>query len=342
MSSRPPFSMKEIARQAGLSLATIDRVLHGRASASIATSKRVKQAVKELKNQGELSIIRGRKFTIDIVMEAPPRFSELVRLALEYEILQLQPAAFRCRFHGAEILEVKNIIELLKSIARRGSNGLILKVPNIPIIKNAIDELVDLGIPVITLVTDIPKSKRIAYVGIDNRAAGETAAYLMGSWLAQKPASILITISSKDFNGEVERQLAFTKTLKRHFPHLKTIVISEGFGRNAATQILAQEAMAQEPEIKAAYSVGGANHSVLEAFRKTNRQCDVFIAHDLDADNRALLGEGRINAVLHHDLHADMRRCCLHLLQANGVLAHKIEATKSAIQVITPYNIPDV
>ncbi len=342
MTRRPPFSMKEIARQAGLSLATIDRVLHRRDGVSGSTFKRVQQAVKELRQQGELSIMRGRKFTIDIVMEAPQRFSELVRQALEAELIQLQPAIFRCRFHGSETLEASKIISLLRSIARRGSNGLILKVPNIAGIKEAIDELVAKGIPVITLVTDIPQSKRIAYVGIDNRAAGKTAAYLIGSWLPQKPASILVTVSSTGFSGEEERQLAFTHALQTHYPHLKSIVVSEGFGLNIETKILVQKAIANHPNIRAAYSVGGANHSVLEAFRKANRKCDVFIAHDLDADNRALLGAGKINAVLHHDLRADMRRCCLHVMHANGVLAQKIVATKSVIQVITPHNIPDV
>ncbi|MGO7845227.1 substrate-binding domain-containing protein, partial [Rhizobium johnstonii] len=39
------------------------------------------------------------------------------------------------------------------------------------------------GIPVVTLVNDLPNSASIAYAGADNRAAGETAAYLIGESL---------------------------------------------------------------------------------------------------------------------------------------------------------------
>jgi LacI family transcriptional regulator len=39
--------------------------------------------------------------------------------------------------------------------------------------------LTEAGIPVVTLVTDLPFSKRVAYVGTDNRSAGATAAYLV-------------------------------------------------------------------------------------------------------------------------------------------------------------------
>ena len=62
--------------------------------------------------------------------------------------------------------------------------GVILKAPDEPEIVDAIGRLHDAGIPVVTLVTDIPLSQRVAYVGIDNRAAGATAAYLIDQWLA--------------------------------------------------------------------------------------------------------------------------------------------------------------
>ncbi len=342
MAKRPLFSMKEISRQAGLSLATIDRVVHQRDGVGIASSKRVHQAIKELKQQGDLSIMRGRKFTIDIVMEAPERFSELVRQALEAELPHLQPAQFRCRIHQSEYLAPKKIIAVLQNIGKRGSNGLILKVPDLVEIREAVDALATKNVPVVTLVTDIPLSKRIAYVGIDNQAAGQTAAYLVGSWLPKNPTSVLITVSSTGFSGEAERQSAFCNALLINASHLSPVIVSEGFGRDIETSLLVQTAIQKYPDLKAVYSIGGANHAVLHAFEKANRQCDVFIAHDLDTDNRVLLRQNKINAVLHHDLRADMRRCFLYVMQANGALTRNIDQGKSALQVITPLNIPDI
>jgi LacI family transcriptional regulator len=340
MAGRRSFSMKEISRQAGLSLATIDRVLHRRGGVQIATVKRVRQALKELKAQGDLSILRGRKFTIDIVMEAPLRFSELVRKAIEAELPHLQPAQFRCRFHCFEVLDQESVISLLRKIAMRGSNGLILKVPNFENVSAAVDQLQALGIAVVTLVTDIPNSNRLAYVGIDNSAAGATAAYILGKWLPNSPASVLVNVSSTDFSGEDERQVAFRHAMNKTFPHLSPVVVSEGFGLHGRTFDLAREALQANSSILAAYSAGGANTAILEAFAKLGRACRVFIAHDLDDENRILLQREQIHAVLHHDLRADMRRCCLHILRANGVLHSEIDIAQSAIQVITPHNIP--
>ena len=58
----------------------------------------------------------------------------------------------------------------------------ILKAPDTPRSSRPSDDLADAGIPVVTLVTDVPLSRRVAYVGIDNRAAGATAAYLITQW----------------------------------------------------------------------------------------------------------------------------------------------------------------
>ena len=49
---------------------------------------------------------------------------------------------------------------------------MILKAPDHPQVAEAVDRLAAAGIPVVTLVTDVPFSRRLAYVGIDNRAAG--------------------------------------------------------------------------------------------------------------------------------------------------------------------------
>lgn len=334
------FTLKEIAHQAGLSLATIDRVMNDRPGVRPSTLKRVKQALRELKNQQDQIFMVGRKFMIDVLVEAPDRFGELLRAALESELQALNPAVFRCRFHMAEEIKPDRIVAQLRQIGLRGSHGLVLKAPDLPEIVEAVNALVQKGIPVITVVTDIPHSNRLAYVGIDNRAAGETAAYLVGSWLNLPQATVLVTVSSSAFRGEEEREMGFRKALRKNYPHLKSVEVSEGFGKNRVTEELVTRALRSNPDICAVYSVGGANIAVLNAFAALNRKLQVFIAHDLDSDNLKLLKQSKLNAVLHHNLKTDMNTCCRLIMQANGALPRQKLNPLSAIQVITQFNIP--
>lgn len=334
------FLVKDIAFQAGLSVATVDRVLNDRAGVRKQTELRVRAAIRELEKQQAGVEIQGRKFGIDIVMEAPDRFTDTVRDAFESESLTFLPTIFRCRFHFAESMRPQDIVQRLDRVRLRGTDGVVLKAPDVPEISLAVARLEQSGIPVVTLVTDLPNAPRTAYAGADNRAAGETAAYLIGEHFAGYPATVLATLSSSRFRGEEEREIGFRRILRDRYPSIAIIEISEGLGRDDATGALAAAALSNNPGINAVYSIGGGNRAVLAAFAAAGRTCPVFVAHDLDAGNLDLLRNGKIHFVLHHDLKADARTVFRAIMGRRGALAAPVVALLSAVEVVTPYNIP--
>jgi LacI family transcriptional regulator len=337
-----PFPHKIVALQAGVSVATVDRVLCERGGVRAHTARRVMQALEELARQSEQVGLAGRKVMLDVVMVAPQRFTDAVRAALEAALPALQPAVVRARFHLRETLATQDVVDLLDKIRKTGAHGVLLKAPDLPPVAAAVARLVAAGIPVVTLVTDIPAAPRCAYVGLDNRAAGETAAYLIGRWVgAEDPLSVLVTLSSNRFHGEEEREIGFRRALRERHRNLGVVEVSEGHGIDGATGALVRAALAADANIGAVYSIGGGNAAVVQAFRDAGRHCRVFIGHDLDSDNLALLRSGAISAVLYHDLRQDMHRACQHILRALGALpALAGTAALSSTQVITPFNLP--
>jgi LacI family transcriptional regulator len=300
----------------------------------------VQQALADLDRQRSQLRLGGRTFIIDVVMQAPERFSSAVRNALEAELPSLRPAVVRSRFHFRETCPTEELVAALERIRMRGSQGVILKAPDLPEIITACSQLIRAGIPVVTLVTDLPGSQRLAYIGMDNRAAGATAAYLLAQWLGDRPGNILVTLSREFFRGEEEREMGFRSAIRGRYSNRSLVEIDNSDGLDETMRGLVLAALETDPNINAVYSIGGGNLAIVEAFASTGRNYSVFVAHDLDQDNIRLLRSGRISAVLHHDLNQDMRRACHAIMQAHQALPEAVYAWPSNIHVITPYNMP--
>jgi LacI family transcriptional regulator len=209
----------------------------------------------------------------------------------------------------------------------------------VPEITAAVARADQAGIPVVTLVTDLPNSARAAYAGADNRAAGETAAYLIGECISGTPGRVLVTLSSGRFRGEEEREIGFRRIIRERYQEIGVTEISEGHGTDAATGTLAARAIAADETINAFYSIGGGNRAVLAAFEAARRPIRIFVAHDLDAENRALLTARRIGFVLHHDLRSDARSA-FRTVMSHAQPGRIAPASLSAVEIITPYNLP--
>lgn len=334
------FLIKEIALQAGLGTATVDRVLNGREHVREHTRRRVQQAIKELEQQQLTIATSGRKLVVDVVVEAPRRFADEIRDALEHVIPGLHPAVFRPRFLMQERMTTREVVDALHAIARRGSHGVFLKAQHVPAIADAVGELLEREIPVVTVFTDIPSSARIAYAGLDNRVGGATAAYLIGQWLGKRPGNVLVTMSNERFRGEEEREASFRATLRERYPHLTLVDASGGHGLDAATEDRVREAVEACGKIDAVYSMGGGNAAILRALKALDRRPKCFIGHDLDRENVQLLRDGAITAILHHDLRQDMRSACQHVMSYHKLLPVSGVGASSPVVVVTPENIP--
>jgi LacI family transcriptional regulator len=337
-----PYRIREIAAQCGLSDATVDRVLHERGGVRESTIREVRQAITDLDRQRSQVRLGGRTFMLDVVVQAPARFSAAVKAALEAELPALRPAIIRSRFHLLDSPGVSDLVSVLDRVARTKSHGVILKAPDSPEIVTAVARL---GVPVVTLVTDLPTSKRAAYVGIDNRAAGATAAYLVEQWLADRAGDVLVVRGHGSFRGEDEREMGFRAEMRVRAPGRRLLEAVDEEDRADAVHVSIRELLAENPSVRAIYSLyagAGGNAAVVDAFRAERRRYDVFVAHDLDGENTALLRDRKLSAVLHHDLRHDMRLACQAVMQAQGAIPGRVRSNPSAIQVITPYNAPPV
>ncbi len=330
------FLVKDIALQAGVGPATVDRVLNGRSGVRRQTAERVLHAIAELEQQAGQLALSGRKLIIDVIVEAPLAFLDELETAIALELPLMRLAVFRVRKDLRARFSVEEIDAALRRVARRGSQGVILMAPDSVFLHRTIAELEDTGTPVVTLATDLPGSRRKAYVGLDNRRAGATAAWfirrLAGAIAAPR---VIVTIRNEHFRGEEERQAGFRAALLSDFPDASLEVLVEGkewpdFAQRVASVVSAR------PAVAAIYSIGGGNRRILATLEAAGVPRPLFIAHDFDPDNRGLLGDGRIDVLLYHDLREDIRNAFRAILSARGNGAIPAPPDGAALKILVP------
>ena len=321
-----------------MSTATVDRVLHARPNVSPQTRKRVLDAVGELERQEDQLAARGRRMFIDVVVEAPLRFSREIRRAIEVELPTIRQAVLRPRFTFHEIMEEEATASALMRIGSRGSHGVLLKARDKPMVRRAITELAGRKIPVVTVFTDIAVEERLAYAGIDNRSAGQTAAYLIDIALPPGNGTVLMTRSNEAFRGEEERAQAFREAMQSR-PDLKLVDSSGGGGLNLSTAEDIEAVLSERRQIRAVYSMGGGNRAIVETLNRSRIKPEIFVAHDLDRDNIGLLESRRIDFILHDDLRRDAHAALQHVLSFHRLVQLSEPPQCSDVLVVTPANI---
>ena len=333
------FPIKEIARQAGLGTATVDRVVNGRSNVSPETKQRVSIALRELEAQEAQLVANGRRVFLDVLAEAPKRFSREIQRAAETALLSFPTATIRVRFQFQEIMSEAETLASLERIAKRGSHGICLKARDTPALHGMVETLTRSHIPVYTLVTDLPGSSRKGYFGLDNAQAGRIAAYLISQSLPKGVVTVLTSRSQESFRGETDRLSAFREVLLSRNPRVQFIDASGGAGMTMATGKSLDNRLAEGHTVSAVYSIGGGNDAILQKLAEYRQQPDVFVAHDLDRENRHLLATGAIQYVLHHDLVQDMHKLFTAACDLSVAPSVPDHVESSVIHVLTPFSL---
>ena len=297
----PRPTVADIARLAGVSTATVDRVLNRRTAVRETTTRRVLDAARALDYLTEHELRR-------LQVPAPVKLAFLLpRGTNPYLALVNQRArAFvesnrrdaRVKSYFIDGFDPDALSTAMRRLAR-SADGVIFMAIDHPKVREATEELVAAGKKVITFISDISTSRRHAYVGIDNFSAGRTAALLIGRFSGARPGRVALIAASRIYRAHMEREVGFLGLIAERFPHLAVSATREGHDDRDENYHHTRALLEKRPDICGIYNVGGSSDGIGRALRESGRAQDViFVGHGLTADTRAMLVEGTMDAVI--------------------------------------------
>lgn len=179
-------TINQIAELCGVSRGTVDRALHNKGNVRPEIAARIKEVATEYgytPNRAGMALSRAsHPIRIGVILHSVQTpFIRLVLDACRREASSLSVFSTDVIFRLSRSLDPIEQVSMIEDLVNRQRvDGLAIMPLHSILVENKINEIVEQQqLPVITLNTDLPQSKRICYIGQDNYAAGRTAAELM-------------------------------------------------------------------------------------------------------------------------------------------------------------------
>ncbi|MBZ0148735.1 MAG: LacI family DNA-binding transcriptional regulator [Pseudorhodoplanes sp.] len=304
---------RDIARAAGVSPATVDRVLNRRPGVRAATAQRVIEAAATLNYlpRAELyEALRPKPMRLSFLLPSGTnRYLRMLGEHISKSNDQLSAFNVSCHCHFVEGFNPEALAKSLRHHARR-ADGIAFMALDHPLVRNAAAELGARGIPMLTLISDIPGTPRTAYVGLNNRAAGRSAGLLIGRFVGERRGKVALIAGSRSYRAHEERETGFLGIIEDAFPALTVVGLREGHDDATQNYRQTRALLAQHPDIVGIYNIGGASDGIARALREANRASMVtFIGHGLTPDTQAALIDGTMDVVITQDHHIMVLNC---------------------------------
>jgi LacI family transcriptional regulator len=330
--------LDEIARAARVSKATVDRVLNQRPGVQEHTRAHVLAVMAEL--AGEKSALAAiNKVSLDFVLPGGSN-AFIADLAHHIEKQSALRGDVDIVIHHLNGIEPEEIAARLARL-RTDCQGVGLIGLDSPAVREAVRRLIAQSTVVMTLVSDISHVGRVNYVGIDNRAAGRLAGYLIGRFVAGSSGKVALLAGALAYRGHEEREMGFRHILQENFPHLRIVAAREvredadrAYGETRAL-------LKEHPDLQAIYCIGAGQDGIARALIEEKRDKSVvFVGHDLTEDTRQYLLSGVMDVAIDQNARVEAREAVDRLVRAvRGET--DISAATIRIQSVFRENIPN-
>ncbi|MEY8690187.1 MAG: LacI family DNA-binding transcriptional regulator [Leptothrix sp. (in: b-proteobacteria)] len=299
-------TIADVARAAGVSLSTVDRVLNARAPVRSDTAEQIHAAAESL-GYHAAGVIRERvrgsrpRRTLGFLLQQPESgfYRGLARALTEATESDRS-------MQGQAVVEYMTDISPEAVAARIAALGqhvdaLAVVAADHALISVEIDRLNTRGVPVFALVSDLSAPARAGYAGLDHRRVGRTAAWFV-TRLARRPGQIAIFVGSHRFQCQELCEMSFRSYVREHAPQFEVLEPLVTLESERLAEEGMHELLQRHPDLVGFYVAGGGVEGVLRALaaeRADGLDSELIgVGHEFMADTRAGLLAGHLHAVL--------------------------------------------
>lgn len=329
-------TLMDLADAAGVSTATVDRVLNNRPGVAARTRAIVTNTARRI---GYLPEVKGDETPIQLAALLPPGTNSFIAELRAHLIAAATT-------HPGITLSVPDIADTTPEAMAHALGGLqhcqgaAVIAQNHPLVHEALRRAATRGVPIVTLATDLPDTRRLAYIGIDDMRAGRLAGQVLSRFLGNaRPAKISVFTGLRGYRGHMEREMGLRQVIEEEAPHLDVLAVRESHEDRTRASEQTKAVLAAHPDLSAIYNAGGGTLGIARALKEAGRAGDmVFVAHDATDMNKSLLLDGTLDAVIDQDARLQAHEAITTLAAAARGTNHAVVPPR--LQLILKENLP--
>ncbi|MEO5995124.1 MAG: substrate-binding domain-containing protein [Chitinophagaceae bacterium] len=300
--------VKEIARRASVSIATVDRVLHNRPGVSAATKKIIEDIIKELDYQPNILASRLASTKIFNLAVLIPRISEETDFwqaplnGIKRAEAGIKEYGIKITFHFFDLNNRKSFEEQGKVVLQNFPDGVLLA-------PSFIDEAILFtslcrkhSIPYVLIDSNIPNQQGLCYIGPHHFRSGYLSAQLISLALCARSEILVINIASDvdSHNDLIQIEEGFRAYFKYHnlYHDIVKIDITQTDYLSVETELSAF--FSKHPGIKAIFVTNSRVSTVGRYLEKAKEEHIFLVGYDFLKENIEYLKNRVIDILICH------------------------------------------
>jgi len=299
-------NIADLARVAGVSVSTIDRILNRRANVRPATAARVLAAAEELGFYA-LPTLRERLNAdkpvarLGFLLQQSNRtfyrmIAEALRLALEESPDRVELAVEHMDDLSPEAVsaQILRLSEKVQAVAVVSAEH--------PLVSHAIETLAAKGVRTYGLISELTAGCGVGYVGLDNWKVGRTAGWAVAN-LCRGPGRVGILVGNHRYRCQEQNESGFRSYLREHAAGFTILEPIQTFEDRFIARDVTGQLLLREPDMVALFVSGGGIVGVIEALKASGRGTDIVtVGLELTAHTRTGLMVRELSLTLAHPI----------------------------------------
>lgn len=300
--------VKEIARRANVSIATVDRVLHNRLGVSSTTKKKINSIIKDLNYQPNIlaSRLASRKiFNFAVLIpkvSAETDFWQAPLSGIKRAEAAINEYGIKIDIYFFDLNDRKSFEEQSKLILKNNPDGILL-APSF--INEAIQFTTlcgELNIPYVLIDSNIPNQEGLCYIGPHLFRSGYLSAQLMNFTLGSESEILVINIAKEvdDHNYLIQIEEGFRAYFKYHNLYNNILKIDITLTDYLSVEKELSQVFSKHAGLKAIFVTNSRVFTVARYLEKEGKKHIFLIGYDFLEENIEYLKKDSIDILICH------------------------------------------